>query len=73
MLSRRHLLPAIYNANLERYHWTPEENQLAAEAEVKLEPIDGLIWLNEDAVLELSDSEPESDLENENELDDNSK
>lgn len=67
MGSRRHLLPAIYNANLERFHWTPEGNRLA-EAEVKVEQVDGLIWLNEDQVLEISDSESEFDLDNENEL-----
>lgn len=71
MGSRRRLLPAIYNANLERFHWTPEENQLATVAEVKLEPVDGLVWLNEDVVFELSDSESESDMENESELDTN--
>lgn len=55
MLSRRHLLLAIFNANLERFHFTSDE----APAEIKQE---GLIWLNEANVLELSDSEDENGI-----------
>lgn len=69
MQSRRHFLPAIYNANLERFHFTAD----VAPAEIKEE---GLIWLNEANVLIISDSEPESEDEdgsfnNENKLEKN--
>lgn len=60
MGTRRHLMPAIYNANLERYHWTPPN--AADEAAVKLET-EGLIWIR-DITIDLLDA----DSEDENEL-----
>lgn len=57
---RRHLLPAIYNVNRERYHWEPSMNVAAQNNDVqndaivvKDEPIeflnfDGLIWITDD-------------------------
>lgn len=37
MGSRRHILPAIYNANLELFHWTPPP-AISAEAAIAAEP-----------------------------------
>lgn len=65
MGSRRHVLPAIYNANLQRFHWTPELEPAAGHDQqqaIKQEPIAGLIWMD-GIEFDLIDSEDE--LENE--------
>lgn len=62
MGSRRPLLPAIYNANLERYHWTPPD--AANVAAVKLEQ-EGMIWIR-DITIDLLDSEDENEPEDVN-------
>lgn len=59
MGSRRHLLPAIYNSNLERFHSFLHHEQ-ATDA-VKVEPIEGLIWLNDTETIDLLDSDNEND------------
>lgn len=77
--SRRHLLPAIYNSNLQRFHWTPElEANAAVDQVIKQEPIADLIWMdgmefdlsneNENEVVNEHVVENERVVENENEL-----
>lgn len=65
MNSRRHLLPAIYNQNLEKYHWGPENTAHAQTDEnvvpnesviIKKEP--GLMFLNAPGMtIQLNESE----------------
>lgn len=65
MKSRRHLLPAIYNQNLEKYHWGPENTAHAQTDEnvvpnesviIKQEP--GLMFLNAPGMtIQLNESE----------------
>lgn len=65
MGSRRRILPAIYNENLERFHWAPPG--IATEpdnAEVKQEPNADLIWMNGQTIELLDDSEDEHELHN---------
>lgn len=59
MSSRRHLLPAIYNSNLERFHCFLLHEQ-ATDA-VKDEPNEGLLWVNETEIIDLLDSDNEYD------------
>lgn len=61
MGTRRHLLPAIYNANLELYHWMPAD--AADVATVKLQ-MEGLVWIRDMTINLLdADSEEENELE----------
>lgn len=63
MGSRRHLLPAIYNANLERFHSLFLVESTADH--VKEEPIEGVIWFNDSEIIDLLDSDVEDNELNE--------
>lgn len=59
--SRRKLLPAIYNANLERYHFNPTEH-VDAQPCIKQEPLERIVFPNEPGlVFFLDDSDDDFD------------
>lgn len=72
MNSRRHLLPAIYNANLERFHFAAcndsDPNTNTEVVEIKQESAENeaeaIIWIqNEDEIWDVDSSGSESELE----------
>lgn len=61
MDSRRKLLPAIYNANLERYHFNPPEH-VDAQPCIKQEPLERIVFPNEPGLIFfLDDSDDDFD------------
>lgn len=66
--SRRKLLPAIYNANLERYHFY-ERSKADTQPQVKRETVDPIVFLNEPGlIIVLNDDDDQDDLNNQTPL-----
>lgn len=62
MGSRRHVLAAIYNANLERYHWNSANEGEATQVLVKREPMAGFLF--DAGIIEILDIEDQWDCNN---------